>query len=327
MSEQVVGIDVAKATFDLATQKTDGKRKDLAKVPNTEVGILRARRWMAEHAPGAAICMEATGTYHEALAEALVADGFTVYVVNPAQISAYGQSELSRTKTDRTDAQLIMRFLLAQRAANKPPVPWQPLPAAQKRLRDMVRRLDDLKEMRQMEANRLEVSSASVHPSIHQVLATLDAQIQEMERKIRDHIDSDPDLRGRRDLLPSIPGIAETTSAWLLASVGDLSRFSDVRQLVAHAGLNPAVRESGKFKGHTRISRVGDAALRAKLYMPAICAQRHNPILRAFAERLAERGKSGKVIICAVMRKLLHLAWGVLRSGRPFDPNFGLAPT
>jgi transposase len=327
MNEQVVGIDVAKATFDLATQKADGKRKDLGKVPNTQAGITRARRWIAEHAPGAAICMEATGTYHEALAEALVADGYTVYVVNPAQISAFGKSELSRTKTDRTDAQLIMRFLLAQRAANKPPVPWKPLPASQKRLRDMVRRLDDLKEMRQMEANRLEVSSASVHPSIHQVLATLDAQIEGLERMIRDHIDSDPDLRGRRDLLTSIPGIAETTSAWLLASVGDLSQFSDVRQLVAHAGLNPALRESGKFKGHTRISRVGDAALRAKLYMPAVCAKRHNPILGAFAQRLAERGKPGKVIICAVMRKLLHLAWGVLRSGQPFNPKFGLAPT
>lgn len=327
MNEQVVGIDVAKATFDLATQKPDGKRKDLGKVPNTEAGIARARRWMAEHAPRAAVCMEATGTYHEALAEALVADGFTVYVVNPAQISAFGHSELSRTKTDRTDAQRIMRFLLAQRAAGKPPAPWQPLPASQKRLRDMVRRLDDLKEMRQMEANRLEVSSPSVHPSIHRVLATLDAQIDEMERRIRDHIDSDPDLRGRRDLLTSIPGIAETTSAWLLASVGDLSQFSDVRQLVAHVGLNPALRESGKSTGHPRISRVGDAVLRAKLYMPAVCAQRHNPVLRAFAQRLAEKGKPGKVILCAVMRKLLHLTWGVLRSGRPFNPNFGLATT
>lgn len=325
MNEQAVGIDVAKASFDLATRKPDGKYKGLSKVPNDERGIARARRWVAEHAPGAAICMEATGIYHEALAEALVADGFTVYVVNPAQISAYGQSELSRTKTDRTDAQLILRFLLAQRAANKPPVAWQPLPASQKVLREMVRRLDDLKQMQQMENNRLEVSAASVQPSIQRVLATLKAQIEEIERRIGDHIDADPDLRGRRDLLTSIPGIAETTSAWLLASLGDLSQFSDVRQLVAHAGLNPAVRESGKFKGHTRLSKIGDATLRAKLYMPAITAKQHNPILRAFAHRLAERGKSGKVIVCAVMRKLLHLAWGVLRSGQPFDPNFGLA--
>jgi len=326
MSEQAVGIDVAKASFDLATLKPDGKRKDLSKVPNTEAGIARAVRWVAEHAPGASVCMEATGIYHEALAEALVAQGVTVYVVNPAQISAYGQSELSRTKTDRTDAQLILRFLLAQRAASKPLVPWQPLQPAQKQLRAMVRRLDDVKQMRQMETNRLEVAEATVQASIQGVLVALDAQIEQIERRIRDHIDSDPDLRGRKDLLTSIPGIADTTSAWLLAAVGDLSQFSDVRQLVAHAGLNPAVRESGQFKGHTRISRIGDATLRAKLYMPAVCAQRHNPVLRAFAQRLAERGKSGKVIVCAVMRKLLHLAWGVLKSGRPFDPNYGLAP-
>lgn len=325
MSEQVVGIDVAKGSFDLATLKPDGKRKDLSKVPNTAAGFVRARRWIDEHAPGAAVCMEATGVYHEALAEALVAAGMTVYVVNPAQVSAYGQSELSRTKTDRSDAQLIMRFLLAQRIAGKPPVPWQPLPAAQKRLRALVRRLDDLKQMRQMELNRLEVADASVTTSIQHVVTLLDAQIEQTERAIRDNIDSDPDLRERRDLLSSIPGIADTTSAWLLAAVGDLQQYTHVGQLVAHVGLNPAVRESGKYKGHTRISRIGDAALRAKLYMPAICAQRHNPVLRAFAQRLGERGKPGKVIVCAVMRKLLHLVWGVLRSGRPFDPEHGLA--
>jgi transposase len=213
MTGQVVGIDVAKASFDLSTQKPDGKRKDLGKVPNTDAGIARAMRWIADYAPGATVCMEATGVYHEPLAEALVGQGLTVYVVNPAQISAYGQSELSRTKTDRTDAQLIMRFLLAQRAAAKPLTPWQPLPPAQKQLRAMVRRLDDVKQMRQMEANRLEVADATVHASIQRVLDTLDAQIQEIERRVRDHIDSDPDLRGRKDLLISIPGIAETTSA------------------------------------------------------------------------------------------------------------------
>ena len=323
MTEQVVGIDVAKATFDLATQKADGKRKDLSKVSNNVSGIARARRWVAEHAPGAAICMEATGIYHEALAEALVADGHTVYVINPAQITAYGRSELSRTKTDRTDAQLIMRFGLAQRAANKPPRPWQPLPVNQKLLREMMRRLDDLKELRQMEANRLEVSAASVLPSIHRVIAIVQAQIEEIERMIRNHIDSDPDLRGRRDLLTSIPGIAETTSAWLLASVGDMSQFSDVRQLVAHAGLNPAVRESGKFKGHTRISRIGDAALRAKLYMPAVCAQRHNPICaRHTATRTARQIGRGSARSC----EATPLAWGVLRSGN-IRPKHGIAST
>jgi transposase len=325
MNEQVVGIDVAKASFDLTTFKPGGKRKDLGKVPNNAAGIARACRWIAQHAPGAAVCMEATGTYHEALAEALVADGVTVYVVNPAQVSAYGESELSRTKTDRSDAQLIMRFLLAQRAASKPPLPWQPLPPAQKWLRAQVRRVEDLKEMRQMECNRLEVADASVTASIQQMVATLDAQIKQTERMIRDHIDSDPDLRGRRDLLTSIPGISHITSAWLLASLGDLRQYTDVGQVVAHAGLNPALRESGKFKGHTRISRIGDASLRAKLFMPAITAQQHNPPLRQFAQRLAERGKPGKLIVCAVMRKLLHIVWGVLRSGRPFDPNYRIA--
>ncbi|MCD9026993.1 transposase, partial [Luteimonas sp. BDR2-5] len=150
-------------------------------------------------------------------------------------------------------------------------------------------------------------------------------QIRNIERLLAEHIDSDPDLRERRDLLDSIPGIGQTTAAALLASLGSLARYSDVSQIVAHAGLNPAQRQSGKYQGKVRISRIGDAVLRARLYMPAIVAKRHNPVLAAFAERLAERGKPGKVIVCAVMRKLLHLVWGVLRSGKPFDPQHAIA--
>ena len=320
-----VGIDVAKASFDVALALGGNKYRTRAKIPNTAAGFAQLGAWLSKHAPTAAVGMEATGTYHEALAEWLVTQGVTVYVINPAQVHAFAQSELARTKTDRADAKLIARFLLAQDAKQKPLPAWQPLSPAQKRLRALVRRRDDLKTMQTMETNRLEVADSAVRESIAQVLTTLQDQIKETERAITQHIDDDPDLRGRRDLLTSIPGIAETTSAWLLASLGDLRQYTDVRQIVAHAGLDPAARESGTLKGVRRISRVGDATLRAKLYMPAVCAQQHNPVLRAFAERLAERGKPAKVILCALMRKLLHLAWGVLRSGKPFDPAFALA--
>lgn len=186
-------------------------------------------------------------------------------------------------------------------------------------------RLDDLKQMRQMERNRCESVNAAVIEGIQTHLQLLDRQIQAVEQALADHIDRDPDLRNRHDLLTSIPGIADTTSAHLLARLGDLGRYHDVGQIVAHAGLNPAQRQSGTFQGKARISRIGDATLRTKLYMPALVAKRHNPVLAAFARRLAERGKPPKVILCAVMRKLLHVIWGVLRSGRPFDPSFAVA--
>jgi transposase len=176
-----------------------------------------------------------------------------------------------------------------------------------------------------MEHNRREEADASVHASIDLLLKTLDDQIAAAEKAIRQHIDNDPDLRQRRDLLTSIPGIADATSAWLLACVGDTRQFTDVRQLVAFVGLNPRLRESGTWKGHTRISKTGSPQLRAKLYFPAVVASQHNPVIRAFYDGLIRRGKPPMVAVVAAMRKLLHMVWGVLRSGTPFDPKITLA--
>lgn len=322
---QIIGIDVAKATFDIALPLGQGKYRTRGKVANARQGWEQLLAWRSKHAPGAAVGMEATGIYHEALAEHLVAAGVTVYVVNPAQIKAYGQSELLRTKTDRTDAKLIARFFQSRQLDPESVHPYVPPTPAQRTLKALVHRLDDLKQMRQMELNRLESASDAVTQGIHHVIGTLEAQMAQVEQAITDHIDRDPDLRGRRELINSIPGISDTTSAFLLAALGELQRYTDVGQIVAHAGLNPARRQSGKHEGKVRISRIGDATLRAKLYMPALVAKRHNPVLAAFAKRLAERGKPHKLIVCALMRKLLHLVWGVLRSGKPFDPNHAVA--
>jgi transposase len=107
--------------------------------------------------------------------------------------------------------------------------------------------------------------------------------------------------------------------------VGDTRQFTDVRQLVAFVGLNPRLRESGTWKGHTRISKTGSPQLRAKLYFPAVVASQHNPVIRAFYDGLIRRGKPPMVAVVAAMRKLLHMVWGVLRSGTPFDPKITLA--
>ncbi len=318
-----IGTDVAKATFDIALPLGQDKYRTRAKISNDAAGWEQLLAWREKHAPNAAVGMEATGIYHESLAERLVAAGVTVYVVNPAQIKAFGQSELLRTKTDRTDAKLIARFFESRNPEQlRPYVPPTP---TERKLRALVHRLDDLKQMRQMELNRRSVANPAVTQGIDAVIAALDGQIAQVQAAITEHIDSDPDLRGRRDLLNTIPGISDITSAFLLACLGDLSQYSDVGQIVAHAGLNPAQRQSGTHEGKARISRIGNALLRAKLYMPALVAKRHNPVLAAFAQRLAERGKPTKVILCALMRKLLHIIWGVLKSGKPFDPNKAVA--
>lgn len=316
----IIGIDVAKATFDIALLTPAGKYLTRRQVANTPAGWQQLLAWRARRAPEAAVGMEATGIYHEALADALVAAGVTVYVVNPAQVQAFGRCELLRTKTDHTDAKLIARFFRARHSSAAPMPAYVPLTPSQRTLRALVRRLDDLKQMRQMELNRLASASPVVTDGIQAVVDTLSQQVRAVEQAIAEHIDNDPDLRNRRHLLQTIPGIGDTTSAVLMVCLGDLRHYDHVGQIVAHAGLNPAQRQSGQHHGKERISRIGDAVLRAKLYMAALVGKRYNPILAAFAQRLAERGKPIKVILCALMRKLLHLVWGVLRSGKPFDP-------
>ncbi|BBA34774.1 transposase IS116/IS110/IS902 family protein [Methylocaldum marinum] len=246
--------------------------------------------------------------------------GLAVSVVNPAQIHAFGQAELSRTKTDKSDAKRIARFCLSQR-----PLLWQPPPPAVRQLQALVRRLESLLEMRQMEKNRLDGADPTVRPSIDTGLATLDAEIAATQKRIREHIDHDPDLRQRRDLLYTIPGLGNATIPVLLATLGEVHRFENARSVAAFAGLSPKEHQSGKWKGHTRLSKTGDALLRKALYLPAIVAWRHNPLIRAFCERLKAQGKKGKLIVGAAMRKRLVLAYGVLKSGRPFDPNYALA--
>lgn len=319
----VVGVDVAKATLDVALGLAKpGKFQTRAKLANRQEGFEELLAWLDKHAPEAAVCMEATGIYHEALALFLVQQGKTVYVANPAQVKYFGKSQLSRTKTDRTDAKLIAQFATSQQAGAKPMAPWAPPTPAQRTLRVLVERLDDLKSMERMEANRLDVANEAVRGSLEDSLRALRQQIKALEQRIDQHIDKDQGLRHDAALMASIPGIAKTTSASLLAALGDLRRFDAPGKLVAFAGLNPALRESGTLKGKVRLSKTGTPSLRAKLYMPAVTAKNHNPVVRAFCERLLARGKLPIVTVCAAMRKLLHLIWGVIHTNTPFDANY-----
>ena len=176
-----------------------------------------------------------------------------------------------------------------------------------------------------MERNRLESADANVHASILSVLRRIEEEVSRTLKAITEHIDDDPNLRQRKELLVSINGVGEQTASLILSELGDPLAFRNTKAVVAFAGLNPQLQESGLCKGRTRISRIGSAFLRSRLYMPAISAIQHNHAVKALAERLKARSKSGKQIACAAMRKLLHIAYGVLKSGRPFDPELALA--
>lgn len=316
----VLGIDIAKAKFDVALMVGGKFRTKVFEYSVEGFGALRA--WLSGQGVELGqllACMEATSQYSERLATWLYEAGAVVSVVNPLQIKAYGQSLLNRQKTDRADARLIARYCEAQQ-----PAPWTPPSPAVRTLQALVARLEALQLMRVAELNRQSIAETAVAGSIGTVLATLEAEIQRIEKEISDHIDANPDLKHKRELIESIPGIGPKTSMYFLAWFAGTKRFDDVRQAVAFVGLSPRSHESGStIRGKARIAKLGNARLRKALYFPAIVAIQHNPVIAAFAKQLRSRGKHNMVIIVAVMRKLVHFIYGVLRSDTPF--HTGLA--
>jgi len=319
-----LGIDLSKLNFDAvlldtsAGSVTQGKapHRDSSRhkaFPNTPAGFGRLQEWLGDQQVHS--CLESTGTYGDALARFLHSKGHTVSIVNPAQIKAFGQTGLSRTKTDKADALLIARFC----RMHQPPA-WAPPPPEADALQALARRLEALQQRRQMEQNSLDTAPAPVRASIEAVLQVLDEQIAQTQAAIQDHIDNTPTLKGQRDLLTSIPGIADATAAVLLSELRDVTQFSGARQVAAFAGLAPRVRQSGtSVRGRSCLSKTGSARLRHALYFPAISALRFNPLIRRMGERLTAAGKCKMVIIGAAMRKLLQIAFGVLKSGKPFN--------
>jgi transposase len=316
--DAVLGIDIAKAKFDVALLTTDGKvrRKSCA---NTPAGFAELTRWLTRHgAPVVHAALEATGTYSDALAHYLHDVGHVVSVLNPSRTHAYAASQLARAKTDRIDAELIARYTATQH----PPV-WTPAPREVRELQALIRRFDALQGMRTQETNRLEAgpASAPVRQSIETVIATLTAELKAVQRTIRAHIDQHPGLRDQRDLLLTIPGIGPATAAILIAELFDKS-YSSARQAAAFAGVVPRVRESGTLHARGRLVKIGPGRLRKALYFPAVTALRCNPAMRQLQIRLRAAGKPPMVIIGAAMRKLIHLAFGVLKSNRAYDSTY-----
>jgi transposase len=178
--------------------------------------------------------------------------------------------------------------------------------------------------MRTEEQNRLQspMIGGAVEESITSTLKHLDRELERVDREIQRLFDQHPPLRRQRDLLLSIPGIGATTAAQILEEMPSIAEFRDVKAVAAYAGLSPRHYESGSVRRPSRIAKTGNAKLRTALHFTTISAMRFNPILRTFADRLRDRGKANLTIIAAVMRKLLTLAYGVLKSGQAFDAAY-----
>jgi transposase len=327
-----LGIDIAKTKFDAAlhiaraapVQAGANKYhlKDKTSIfANNEQGFQALRAWLDKHniaVSSVHIAMEATGVYYQALAVFLCEHGFHVSVVNPSLISAHARAGFSRTKTDKADAKLIAHFCDAYA-----PAAWLAPAPHVSHLRELTRRLVDLKDLLGQETNRLEQARLT-QASIQTIVDAIKGQIKLVQAAIKDHINQHPDLKEQADLLDTIPGLGTVTVATLLAEV-EFAKFERAPKLAAFAGLVPSIKTSGTtLNRRGNLSKSGSTELRRSLYMPAVVAMQHNALIKTFYARLLSNGIPKMKAICACMRKLLSIAFGVLKSKQPFNPNYGL---
>jgi transposase len=313
----VLGIDLAKLSFDATLLLTTGEQH-YASFSNSAEGFTQLQAWLSQHnLTELHACMEATNIYWEALATWLHAHGYTVSVVNPARIKGYAQATMQRNKTDKLDSAVIAAF-----CAKHQPTAWEPQSEEQRRLRALVRHRDDLLQTQLQQQNRLrDTTDALVKASLTTLLKAITIELAAVERQIKEHLAAQTTLRSNLTLLTSIVGIGVVTAAKLLAEFVDLEQYESAKAAAADAGLTPSHYESGtSVRRRPKLSKIGKAGVRAALYWPAITAMTRCPAIKAFAERLAAKGKAKKVIIGAVMRKLVHICYGVLKHQTPYDP-------
>lgn len=317
----VLGVDVSKKTLDVTLLNEKGG-KQRKRFPNTTAGIQVMQTWLQRNTTGqVSICMESTSTYWEELAETMHEAGYQVSVVNPVRIKGYAMSQLRRSKTDPLDGDVIADFCRTQ----QPPI-WTPPTADQKKLRALVRHLEALKKSRTQQCNRLDTcQDTEVQASLEMLMGVIEAEVKQIEQRIRDFIDQHPDLKQKKELLESIKGFGEKTAIHILAEMYDLADYGGAKAAAADAGVTTSHFQSGtSVRRRPKISRMGKATVRSALYYPAITAIQHNPVVKQLAQRLEAKGKRKAVIRVATMRKLMHLAYGVLKNKKPFDPAYGI---
>jgi len=313
----IIGIDVSKLKIDVCCLLNGKKQSKLFK--NDESGFNELFKWVKtlKAAEKPVFCMEATGCYHEALAEYIYDAGYKVSVVNPLLIKRFRESKMVRQKTDKSDASIIAEYYLQNE-----PLSWKPSPPEIKELRDINRHLDCLNGELRRWTNRLEKKhhNQKVKENIDKKIAELKKEIKEFKEIAKSLIKSLPTLAPKAELLDEIVGVGEMSTLTILSEIPDVANFANAEQYTAFVGITPSHYSSGtSVKGQSKISRYGNPRIRKSLYMAAIIVKNHNPHFTKWVKKLENKGKTPKIIIVAVMRKLLRIAYGMLKSNQQFD--------
>jgi transposase len=308
MDAIVVGIDVSKDRLDVHVVPSG----EAYFVSNDAAGAEALAERLSGLAPQV-VALEATGGFETLAASVLAAAGLPVAVVNPAQVRSFADAMGKRAKTDPIDAAVIARFAVAGGVKAKP------LADEQTRLfADLVARRRQIMAMIVAEEARLKrAGGRQLKKSIGRLLTALRRELKSLDADLDGHVRASPAWRMKEDLLSSVPGVAKCISRTLIAALPELGSL-DRHQIAALAGLAPFTRQSGKWRGKSFISG-GRANVRAALFMGALVASRHNPVLKAFRDRLVAKGKPKIVAIIATARKLLTILNAIIRDQRPWQ--------
>ncbi|MGB3311331.1 MAG: IS110 family transposase [Nodosilinea sp.] len=294
-AQQWVGIDVSKRTLDVYVRPLGLS----VQVANSASGLVELLQALAAYrAATSLIVLEATGGYQALAARTLMAEGWPTVVVNPRQVRDFARATGRRAKTDKIDAEVLAHFADAIR----PDVRAMASEASQ-HLQDLVTRRQQLVEMMSAEKARQRSARVSTGESIEQHIDWLKQQIQDLDTQIEQLIAQSDQWQRTREILTSVPGIGAVTTGILLASLPELGQIS-AKRLASLCGLAPFNRDSGQMRGKRMISG-GRATVRTGLYMAALVATRHNPVIRDYYQRLLQRGKLKKVALVACMHKLV----------------------
>ena len=313
-----VGVDIAKDKFDAVILREKKQHKVFT---NSITGFKSFVVWLKKETPLPWVCMEATGHYSEPLAEYLSQETIRISMVNPLQIKNYSKALLTRNKNDKLDATII-----AQYAQQMKPREFVPRKEEQKSVREFTQLLETLKKQLTALKNQEESTrTAAAQKALKKAILSLENQIKALEEELKEIVNENASLSAAVKLLKSIKGIGEVSAYSILAYLPDLTYFDNAKQLAAYIGLSPRQYESGKMKGKTSLTCFGHARLRKVLYMPALSAKRHNQALKPFVLRLEKNGLKPKAIVGALMRKLAHIIFGILKHGKPFDAALACA--
>jgi transposase len=314
------GIDVSAKSLVVSYESRPGKAHPL-QVPNTPQGHRELCETLSAPSTPIQVCLEATGNYSLDVALALHQHGIPVMILNPRAARDFAKALQNRSKTDAVDAQVLLEY--AKRMEFHP---WQPPSGSRLQLRDLSRRIKALTKQVTQEKNRLEAASCcqglspAVRKDIEAHLRYLQGSIDKLLRQALKLMDREPDLSQTCQRLISIKGVGQLSAVHLMAELLLLPSDMTARQWVAYAGLDPRHHESGSsVQKPTAISRTGNAQLRETLFMPALTASWSEPHVKAFYEKLQQRGKTRMQALVAVMRKLLHCIHGMLKNQEDFQ--------